>query len=815
MKTNCVKLNLQNLLNNNRVGDDDKPTTHLSYGVFNGKFHLDNTTRKEFMKLYSKAIKEGVSDLSILERQQEYAPILVDIDIEIPMDQYVKGTRLYNDNMIIDITKAYETVFDHILEYKKDGIYVFIQEKEKPTIKDKVVKDGFHVVIPLIIGNADIRHNIRNTVVKILQSSESFKGIDVEKAVDKAVVSSNGWFLYGSVKPVTLSGYKVTKYYIDGEWNYNNFTDKELIKYLSFQSSFYTEANATKVNKMPPSTKPIEIQNQPHVYDSNANVKLSEYLSAVSDVRASDYDQWSKIGWIIYNTVDKDGLDIFDEFSRRGGGKYNALNVYKFYNNIKKRDSRNVTFKTLVMMVKEDNPEEFKRLNAKYNVKNEVDNEYNSWKREFEKYHFKIMNPIGYGCIDVEKEDKLFIISRDDLVKKYEHLNYKIENKKGDEVRISLINEWIKDDTIRKVNYVDFLPTQTVDESKIYNTAKEYVSASKPVHSNIKFENSLIYKHIRNLCNNDDKSTTFFVNFLANIVQHPQDIPRTSIIFKSVEGCGKDLFFNYFGKQILGHDYHSCTSSIENFFGTYTGALNQKVLLVLNETTHDKTKSMMETIKDFITTTDKLKINPKMEKQYEINNNMSYIFLTNNDFPIVISQKDRRFTAIECNSAIANDLEGYFKPLMNEMKSQTIDGVFYQYLKNINLTNYDFTNERPVTELYKSMKQCSLPIHLKFMADRIDDYIKALELKNKKDKKVNSHFNITASELFEDFSHWCVTNKVKFEMSSTAFGLKLKNIPEFEKKRSNSGIVYSIELARLKDTLIKENAYEVLPDFIE
>ena len=70
-------------------------------------------------------------------------------------------------------------------------------------------------------------------------------------------------------------------------------------------------------------------------------------------------------------------------------------------------------------------------------------------------------------------------------------------------------------------------------------------------------------------------------------------------------------------------------------------------------------------------------------------------------------------------------------------------------------------------------------------------------------------------DLFEDFSYWCTTNKLKFEMNSTSFGLKLKSLSCFEKKRSNTGIVYVVDLVTLKSTLIQENAYEMLPDFIE
>ena len=91
-----AKLNLQSLLNNNRA-TDDTPTTHLSYGAFNGKFSLNKETRKEFMKLYIKSIEEGSNDMSILERQQVCAPILIDADIEKPFEEYIEGSRLYCD----------------------------------------------------------------------------------------------------------------------------------------------------------------------------------------------------------------------------------------------------------------------------------------------------------------------------------------------------------------------------------------------------------------------------------------------------------------------------------------------------------------------------------------------------------------------------------------------------------------------------------------------------------------------------------------------------------------------------------------------
>ena len=66
-KLNKLKERVYELLEKNRHNDDNKEgPTHLSYGLFNGKFFLDKTQRKELMTLYIKALTSGVNDFSIL-----------------------------------------------------------------------------------------------------------------------------------------------------------------------------------------------------------------------------------------------------------------------------------------------------------------------------------------------------------------------------------------------------------------------------------------------------------------------------------------------------------------------------------------------------------------------------------------------------------------------------------------------------------------------------------------------------------------------------------------------------------------------------
>ena len=65
-KLNIYKEPIFALLKQNKTSSDGLPITHLSFGLFNGKFHLNADDRDKFMELYINAINNGVDDLTIL-----------------------------------------------------------------------------------------------------------------------------------------------------------------------------------------------------------------------------------------------------------------------------------------------------------------------------------------------------------------------------------------------------------------------------------------------------------------------------------------------------------------------------------------------------------------------------------------------------------------------------------------------------------------------------------------------------------------------------------------------------------------------------
>ena len=193
-----------------RRADDPLKYTHLSYGLFSGKFSINKQDHKEFIKLYINAINNGVNDFSILEKQPEHSRIIVDVDL-IKSDVNINN-RLYNEKLIKKVSKYYiKSIQKHLNVNDEDlNINVF----EKPELKqqeDNKYKDGFHLVFPNVITDAKTRHLIYNYALKLCVKNNIFDEYENENNVlDLAVVSKNSWFLYGSTKP-GKPAYKLTK----------------------------------------------------------------------------------------------------------------------------------------------------------------------------------------------------------------------------------------------------------------------------------------------------------------------------------------------------------------------------------------------------------------------------------------------------------------------------------------------------------------------------------------------------------------------------------------------------------------------------
>ncbi len=440
-------------------------------------------------------------------------------------------------------------------------------------------------------------------------------------------------------------------------------------------------------------------------------------------------------------------------------------------------------------------------------INNDVYKHYEFMKDEFEKNHFKLMHPTVY--IDIDKDNNILLREKQKFKDAYNHLNYIDlsikKEKEGDNKKITFeskkhkfINRWIDDENIKIYNKMDFLPKMEVDEGTFntfhgFNVEKKIIDLSE---CNINFEDTKIYEHIKNLCNNDNDTINYFIKTLSMKIQKPNKIMGTSIILKSVEGCGKDSFFNFFGNKILGSKYYLNEDKIDLIFGRFNKCIENKLLVCINETSGSDTFTRMNCIKNAITREVNI-IENKGIDGYENKNCILFIFFTNNEVVMKIDGHERRFICIECNNDIAKNKD-YFDALYDEFNNDIYAKLFYDYLMKIDLSKFDFIKERPETNFYKSLREHNIPVFLKFVES---EYISNSKKKN------NSY-----TDLFELFNYYLQGGNFKYETNRIKFGCEIKKYDFIEKIKKNKGTCYDIDFVKFKEYMVK-NKYEL--DFID
>ena len=419
-------------------------------------------------------------------------------------------------------------------------------------------------------------------------------------------------------------------------------------------------------------------------------------------------------------------------------------------------------------------------------INNGSSKSYESIKEEFEKTHFKINEPINYARI--RQDGSIQRMSRQEIKDTYENLFFDGYNEtNGNIKKCSFIARWLKDEHMRTYEKVDFLPMQEAPPN-VYNTFHGYIASKLQKNKDVNFIESLIYKHIYEvICNNNIVVYDYFIKWLARLIKKPWQLTNTLLIIRSKQGAGKDLLFSWLFNKIFGIDYCVNTAKSELIFGKFNSEVENKILVVINEATNRDTSAIIEIIKDSVTNHFNT-IEHKGMKPYRQTNNAGKVFLTNHDNAIKVTPDDRRIVGIECNNKYCNN-GPYFTALIKEMNSGKYDRAFYDYLMSIECDDYDFTNNRPVTEFYSDMKEMNIPLIARFLADEIVKF-----------KKTNSYFG---SKLYNDFQEYIKRYNYKFEISYISFCIAIKKYTGISKIKSNN-IKYIINHEELKQYLTKE-----------
>ena len=178
----------------------------------------------------------------------------------------------------------------------------------------------------------------------------------------------------------------------------------------------------------------------------------------------------------------------------------------------------------------------------------------------------------------------------------------------------------------------------------------------------------LFRAHLFNMvCGGDEAIFTWFMDWLADLVQNPAHKPGSALVLESeAKGSGKSMVIAML-KRLLGRHALSVSKS-ELVVGRFNGHLQDILLLGVEEAFWAGNKAATGALKSLITEAE-ITIERKNLNAYDAPNFTRLIFTSNERWVVPVGETERRFLVLRVKNPHANKRE-YFDPIFEQMEKR-------------------------------------------------------------------------------------------------------------------------------------------------
>lgn len=359
----CPSSDLRIFMRKRMVTGNDYTHTGM-YLPLVGKYKIEDCDMDEFYKKYEeckqKSYEMGLKfNIGLTERQSEYAPVLIDVDLR-PKD----FKRIYTKRDMIQLTKLYKTAISEYIEIDNADLTVIVLEKPEPRISNDVIKDGFHMQFMGVIVDKETHKKIHEYVIDKLSEDNFISHLGEIKQIIDISVTRNNWMVYGACKKDDIRGYEVT-----GVINTDN-------DFVENKEPYEAKVLSIRGRKMVLKKKVLSIVNNcgnnnnknmntfnvTETVKTDLHQRIQDLLNLLKKERCDDERSWIEVGWCLHN-IDKSLLYLWVEWSKQSD-KFKDGECEQRW---KKFNNDGFTISSLYMWAKQDNPDgytEFRRKDS-------------------------------------------------------------------------------------------------------------------------------------------------------------------------------------------------------------------------------------------------------------------------------------------------------------------------------------------------------------------------------------------------------------------------------------------------------------------
>lgn len=294
---------------------------------------------------------------------------------------------------------------------------------------------------------------------------------------------------------------------------------------------------------------------------------------------------------------------------------------------------------------------------------------------------------------------KTLVISRDDINKQFDFGNFaRLKSNIKEKVKIidksnttdtetaykfiqkNCVDRFLSDKAER-FDEVVFKPSGNTKENQ-YNFFKgwKYDCIESTKHHNY-------LNHIfNNICSKDSDLYEYILDWMAHIIQKPENKVDKALVLRGSQGTGKGVFIEEFGK-LLDNTYHHLTN-MGPLVGRFNSELVNRLLVFADEITWGGKRSEGSRLKTFISE-NKQNIEFKGKDVVPMTNFARLVIASNHDWVVPVEGGDRRYVIIDIDDRNKEDKK-YFSDMIKDMSNGGREALMYK-LVNRDISERDWS----------------------------------------------------------------------------------------------------------------------------
>lgn len=172
-------------------------------------------------------------------------------------------------------------------------------------------------------------------------------------------------------------------------------------------------------------------------------------------------------------------------------------------------------------------------------------------------------------------------------------------------------------------------------------------------------DTAIFHRHLlEHICVGNREHYDYVLDWLADLVQHPADIPGVSVVLRGEPGAGKGRFARVI-TDIVGSAHSQHITDNRMLTSRFQASMATSLFIFADESVWGGDKTTEQVLKGIISEED-AQVEDKYVRSFKVRNCRRYLFASNLDWAVPVANNDRRYFVLDVAMPLNREAKAQF-----------------------------------------------------------------------------------------------------------------------------------------------------------